>query len=103
MLVTDGLPNTCNGNSCNVSTAKANAEAQADAAADKGIEIYAIYYCNDGTGTCNSSTNLDASNWLKTKIVTNEKNFKASATASDMAKLMGDTFCKPAVKTRLVY
>lgn len=103
VLITDGLPNMCAGKSCNTSSAKANAEAAAKDAADKGMDVYAIYFCNDGTGTCNSSTNIDASNWLATKIVKGNGKFKASATASDMAKLMGDAVCKPAVKVRLVF
>ncbi len=102
VLVTDGLPNMCNGQSCSVSTAQAAAQAAADAAAADGFDIYVLYYCNDGSGTCSSQTNLAAQAFLQGLVKGNGK-FKASATASDMTSLMGQGVCKPALRIRLVF
>ncbi len=115
VLVTDGLPTAYTNSSgtsvfcgttntsCINNNAKPQAEAAAQAAADKGIDIYAIYFCNDGSNNCNSATNTDAANWLKTKIVKGDGKFKATPNADEMSKLMSDTVCKSALKVRLVW
>lgn len=106
VLVTDGLPNVCSGQPCTQQqlqngVPQAQATAAANAAAADGIDIYVLYYCNDGTNTCSSQTNQQAVTFLQTLVKGNGK-FKASATAADMAKLMGDGVCKPGLKVRLV-
>ncbi|HWP24821.1 MAG TPA: TadG family pilus assembly protein [Xanthobacteraceae bacterium] len=115
VLVSDGLPTAytdAKGNSvfcgttntkCINNNAKPQAETAAQDAANKGIDIYAIYFCNDGSNNCNSATNTDAANWLKTKIVKGDGKFKATPNADEMRKLMSDTVCKSALKVRLVW
>jgi Flp pilus assembly protein TadG len=115
VLVTDGLPTAYTNSSgtsvfcgatnwsCINNNAKPQAEAAAQAAANKGIDIYAIYFCNDGSNSCNSTTNTEAANWLKTKIVKGDGKFKATPNADDMKKLMSDTVCKSALKVRLIW
>jgi Flp pilus assembly protein TadG len=107
ILVTDGQPNTCNGQPCSTSTAQANAEAAANAAKADGMDVYVIYYCNDGSGTCSSPTNTGAATWLSTKIATqstdqSKQYFFNSPNPTDFAKFMVSGICAPAHKFRLV-
>ncbi len=101
VLITDGEPNTCGGQSCSVATAKANAEAAATAAANMGMDLYAIYFCNDGSGTCSSNQAATDITWLSGLVKGNGK-FAATPTPAQMAALMGTSVCKPALKVRLV-
>ena len=81
--------------------------AAANAAKADGMDIYVVYYCNDGSGTCGSATNTAAANWLSGSIATqstdpNKKYFFNSPTPSDFAKFMVSGICAPAHKFRLV-
>jgi hypothetical protein len=74
VIVTDGLPNTCNGNSCSIATAQHNAETAAQNAfcggscatpdPAKAMNVSTIYYCSDIN--CNSNTDVKAAAWLAT-------------------------------------
>ncbi len=99
VLVTDGMPNTCGGQSCSTSTAQANAVTQANAAKADGIDIYVVYFCNDGNNTCGSAANPTseyvAGQWLSTQIATQPKPndtkqyfFNSTNPGADFAKFM---------------
>jgi uncharacterized protein YegL len=118
VLVSDGLPTAytdsrgdavfCLNQSGNrreqcLNTAKQQAEDAAKAAAAKGIDIYGIYFCNDDGNNCNSSSNTEARNWMRDRIVKGDGKFAATPNAEDMKKLMADTVCKSAFKVRLIW
>jgi Flp pilus assembly protein TadG len=101
VIMTDGLPNTCNGNmNCGTGTAQANATAAATTAGNMGIDVFTIYWCNDGN--CNSTANTNAANWLATLVKNNGKSMK-TPTADQMAALMVTGVCKPSHTFRLVW
>lgn len=102
VLVTDGLPNHCNGQPCSTSQAQQAAVTAANNAAANGFDIYAIYYCNDGTGTCNSSANQQAATFLQ-GLVRGDGKFAKTPTPQQFAQLMGSTVCKSVLKPRLVW
>jgi Flp pilus assembly protein TadG len=118
VLVSDGLPTAytdsrgnsvfcldLSGNRRNecLKTAKQQAETAAQSAADKGVDIYGIYFCNDGGNNCNSTSNTEARDWMKERIVKGQGKFAATPNAEDMKKLMSDTVCKSAFKVRLIW
>ncbi len=102
VLVTDGLPNHCNGQPCSDSQAQQAATNAANAAAADGFDIYTIYYCNDGTGTCNSSANQQAATFLQS-LVRGNGTFAKTPTAQQFAQLMSSSVCKNQLKPRLVW
>lgn len=74
VIVTDGMPNTCNGNSCSIATAQQNAENAAQAAfcggscatpnPAKAMNVSTIYYC--ASLNCDSAADNEAAAWLAT-------------------------------------
>lgn len=118
VLVSDGLPTAYTNSQGNsvfcldlsgsrreqcLNTARQQAETAAQSAAAKGIDIYGIYFCNDDGNNCNSSSNTQARNWMRDRIVKGDGKFAATPNAEDMKKLMSDTVCKSAFKVRLIW
>jgi Flp pilus assembly protein TadG len=116
IIVSDGLPTAVNGSYCNsdstcLNTAKTNAETAANAAKADGMDVFVVYFCNDGNNSCGSAANQTseylAGQWLSTKIATqstdpNKQYFFNSPSGPDLARLMVTGVCAPQHKIRLV-
>ena len=85
VIISDGEPNTCNGQSCAVSTAKANATAAANTAGNLGMDIFVIYYCSDGN--CTGTQATSDFNFLSGLVKNNGTALK-TPTAAQLATLM---------------
>ena len=85
VIISDGEPNTCNGQSCSVNTAMANATAAANTAGNLGMDIFVIYFCQDGNCTGNQA-NSDFT-FLSSLVKHNGTALK-TPTASQLATLM---------------